>query len=108
GSATGVSGLQPSDQSNIDPKLQALQTDAASQTRLFVPRSDSPAIDGGPAGPCLNAQGSAYPFDQRQVARPLNGNQAGAPRCDIGAYEFAPATAAPDGTVSYPQVAAWR
>ena len=42
-----------------------------------------PAIDAVPLG----AQCMPPSYDQRNLARPLDGNADGAPACDIGAYE---------------------
>ena len=43
----------------------------------------SPAIDSGDDAACPAT-------DQRGVARPVDGDLDGTPRCDIGAYEFVP------------------
>lgn len=52
------------------------------------PAYGSNAIDAGPVGSCLSG-GAALTDDRRGELRPA-GNGEGAPRCDIGAFEFQP------------------
>jgi hypothetical protein len=52
-------------------------------------KSGSPAINAGNPGGCTDAFGHALTSDERNVARP----QPAVGRCDVGAYELAPAIA---------------
>jgi len=63
---------------NLDPRLEALAFNGAS-TRTHLPAFGSAALDGLAAG-CL-------PFDQRGIARPMDGNADQEPDCDFGAAE---------------------
>jgi hypothetical protein len=56
------------------------------QTHALV--AGSPAIDAGDPGGCRNSQGALLTTDQRGFARPVDGNNDGTARCDIGAVEF--------------------
>jgi CSLREA domain-containing protein len=88
----GLTGNCPNTANDIiwsDSIDKLLNTDLAAQSggvayHVLVP--GSPAIDAIPAGvtgPC------ALPsYDQRNVARPLDGTGHGTPACDIGAVEF--------------------
>ncbi|MBK8048356.1 MAG: hypothetical protein IPK16_15300 [Anaerolineales bacterium] len=67
---------------HADPLLTAL-TDYGGPTLLFGLKSNSPAIDAAPPGPCL------APTDQRRVQRPRDGTRDQVAACDLGAYEFA-------------------
>jgi hypothetical protein len=49
-------------------------------TQSFPLLPGSPAIDSGPEDGCL-------PVDQRNFARPRDGDDDGVPRCDRGAHE---------------------
>lgn len=72
---------EPSDMPNTNPSLSELQTTPESALMVHVPLIGSPAIEGGENASCLAD-------DQRQVARPFDGDQAGTAICDIGAVEF--------------------
>jgi CSLREA domain-containing protein len=77
----GSCGLSATgDMSNTDPSLGPLQSNGG-PTLTHALLAGSPAIDGGDIADCA-------PTDQRQVARPLDGDGDGSPFCDIGAYEY--------------------
>jgi hypothetical protein len=68
------------DRRNANPMLDALGLNSATiQTHALLP--GSPAIDSGALSGCPST-------DERGVARPQG------PRCDMGAFEFVPATTA--------------
>jgi hypothetical protein len=71
------------DMVNTNPQLGSLQ-DNGGATWTHALQPGSPAIDRGTNSGCPVA-------DQRDVARPIDGNHDGSAVCDIGAYE-APAT----------------
>lgn len=78
----------PSDLHNTDPQLGPLAGNGGpTVTQALGP--GSPAID---AGSCTDAAGNPVTTDQRGLPRP----QPAAGRCDIGAFEFVPASPAPD------------
>jgi CSLREA domain-containing protein len=63
-------------------------------TRTHALLAGSPALDAAnPARPGSGGD-ACRPTDQRDVRRPRDGNGDGVARCDIGAYEAAPASAA--------------
>lgn len=67
---------------NQDARLSPLQpNDGPTETHALA--QGSPAIDKGDSADCPAT-------DQRGVARPVDGDQNGAPACDIGAYEYIP------------------
>ena len=76
------------DLDNRDPRLgPAAGNGGPTYTQALTP--GSPAID---AGSCTDALGNVVTTDQRGVARP----QPPGGKCDIGAYEFVPASPLPD------------
>jgi hypothetical protein len=52
----------------------------------------SPAIDAGNPAGCIDNLGNPLIIDQRGAMRAIDGNNDGNTRCDIGAYEFDPAS----------------
>jgi hypothetical protein len=77
----------PTDLQNTNPRLGPLAGNGgATLTHALTPAS--PAID---AGSCTDASGAAVSSDERGVARP----QPSGGRCDIGAFEYQPASPAP-------------
>jgi hypothetical protein len=84
GDSTGcsVSGASASDHLGVPAHLNGLDLNGATTYTNALP-GGSPAID---AGACdLSA-------DQRGVKRPQDGDLDGVPKCDIGAFELAPAS----------------
>lgn len=65
-----------------NPKLKALNYNGGF-TPTHALKASSPAIDLAPKNKCTA-------HDQREVARPLDGNGDGKVRCDAGAFEFQP------------------
>ncbi len=76
----------PSDQTNIDPKLLTL-ADNGGPTNTIGLASDSPAIDAG--GTCMSG-GSPLLTDQRGWPRTVDGDVDGTAVCDLGAFEAPP------------------
>jgi hypothetical protein len=73
---------QPGDQQSADPRLVGLANNGGPTDTQAIP-SSSPAVDaGGPTCPTT---------DQRGTTRPQGA------ACDVGAFEFAPATPPPSG-----------
>ena len=70
-----------------DPKLGPLQNNGGpTQTHALL--VGSPAIDGGNPSGCRDQFGALLTTDQRGFPRPVDGNNDGLARCDIGAYEL--------------------
>lgn len=69
---------------SLDPLLGPL-ADNGGPTLTHALRAGSPAIDGADNGACPNS-------DQRGLPRPIDGNDDGLAICDIGAFEFDPAS----------------
>jgi len=85
--AAGGCPVDSTDQTNslalsavINP---ALQVDPATGVRFHAPRGGSPLVDAIPLG--QHCQTPSY--DQRNIARPRDGNSNGLLGCDIGAVE---------------------
>ena len=70
------------DEQNADPLLGPLRDNGGPTDTRALP-GGSPAVDAGLASSCPAA-------DQRGVARPQEGDGAGAASCDAGAYELRP------------------
>ena len=68
----------PTDQIDVDPEL-GLLADNGGFTRTHLPGPN--AIDHGASAPCLAV-------DQRGIKRPLDGDDDGDARCDVGAVEL--------------------
>ncbi|MEM7053370.1 MAG: choice-of-anchor Q domain-containing protein [Pseudomonadota bacterium] len=88
----GTCTSHATDQSGVDPLLWQLGDygDGVNGRVIetFLPRPDSPLVDGGKAGPCTGAFGGVLSTDARGVTRPLNGDGLGGAQCDPGAVEF--------------------
>jgi hypothetical protein len=69
---------------NIDPRV-ALRFGGPVTLALW---SDSPAIDGGNPGGCIDNQGKPITVDQIGTERPLDGDGDNIVNCDIGAFEY--------------------
>jgi cysteine-rich repeat protein len=85
GDAT-CNAVDPTDHPNTDPQLGPL-ADNGGPGLTFLPRSGSPAIDGGDPAGCTDADGQPLTKDQRGLTRPTDGNSDGTAVCDIGALE---------------------
>jgi len=82
-------GATTGDIGNVDPRLFSLMGMPAHHPLLH----DSPAVDRGDPAGCLDNSGSPVTADQRGLPRPVDGNGDGTAICDIGAYEYDPASA---------------
>lgn len=72
---------------NADPLLMPL-SDNGGNTPTHLPLPGSPVIDGGNVSGCM-VDTAVLMTDQRNIARPLDGNNDAVNRCDIGAVESA-------------------
>jgi len=74
---------------NVSAELDVLADNGgATQTHALKP--NSPAIDHGNAGGCVDEQNVVLTTDQRGQPRPVDGDGSGGKRCDPGAYELRP------------------
>lgn len=69
--------------------LSAL-ADHGGQLPTLAPLPGSPLIDAGDPAGCTGLNGQPLPLDQRNVARPQDGDGNGDARCDLGAVEYRP------------------
>jgi predicted outer membrane repeat protein len=89
GALTGctLTGSSANDLTGVDPQLDPLANNGGPTQTHALPES-SPAIDAANPAGCLGKNGLPLSSDQRGIARPLDGNNDGTTRCDIGAYEL--------------------
>src|SRR5262249_10346062 len=86
---TGCGFPQPTDKQSQDPKLGPLQDNGGGMPTMAL-GIGSPAIDAGNNTVTPGSGGAACAAtDQRGLAR-TDGNNDGAPRCDVGAFEAVP------------------
>lgn len=77
------------DRVDTDPQLLGLAYNGGPTQTHALP-AGSPAIDAGNPTGCLDESTSLITTDQRGYPRTSDGDIDGAPRCDMGAYEFEP------------------
>lgn len=94
GFVDGSSGDQVgTSDAKLDPKLGPLANNGG-YTYTHALLSGSPAIDKGNVVKCTDHYGNTLTTDQRGFNRPIDGDNAGGSRCDIGAFEY--------GSTTYP------
>lgn len=85
---------------DVDPRLTGIFGSPGYHALEF----DSPAIDAGNPGGCVDALGNTLTSDQRGAMRPMDGDGNAVAICDIGAYEFDPADPTIDKRAFFPIV----
>jgi hypothetical protein len=83
-----ISGTTTNVITGTDP-LVGLLEDNYGVTKSYALLAGSPAIDRGNPDIPGSSNNSCEAIDQRDVDRPVDGDQDGFSRCDIGAFEFA-------------------
>jgi len=95
----GTCRLASNGDRNAEPKLGELAR--YGRHAVFELLTDSPAVDGGDAA-CRGVDGAPLGIDQRGGARPVDGNEDGTSRCDVGAFEWDPNATPPPSPTTRP------
>jgi CSLREA domain-containing protein len=93
-----ISGFSDGNVFGVDPVLGPLQNNGG-QTLTHALLAGSPAIDAGDPAGCLDHNNALLTTDQRDYARPIDGDGNGNVRCEMGAFErLSPGTPTPTQT----------